>query len=423
MGKISNAAHAVERYNQRTFNSDTVGLMDDELLEWLGIDKARTKNVNAATYYTCLRILSETMGKLPLKYLQDVNGGRIRADLTQIAYLLTTRPNEFVTPSTFWTSVEMNTQHFGNGYVWMRGTFNRQTYGGTYDVYDLWVLPSNNVSVIMDDKGVFGGRGKLYYQYGDPASGEVYLFRRDEILHFKTWYSFDGIMGQPVSKILKAMVEGEIESQTFLNNLYKSGLTAAMAMQYTGDLDDDRIKKLQKKFADKLTGSQNAGKVIPVPASLQLVPLKMSLTDSQFFELKKYTALQIAAAFGVKPDQLNNYEESSYASSEMQMLAFLVETMQSRIKAYEEEINSMCLTRKEISDGYLYKFNEKALLRTDSATQMDLITKAVNNGVYTPNEGRGFLDLPAKEGGDQLIVNGNYIPLTRVGDQYAGGGD
>ena len=112
-----------------------------------------------------------------------------------------------------------------------------------------------------------------------------------------------------------------------------------MAMQYLGDFEDDKLKKLQKKFADKLMGSQNAGKVVPVPLGLQLTPLNMTMADAQFFELRKYSALQIAGAFGIKPNQINNYEKSSYANSEMQQLAFLVDTMLYRIKSYEEEIN------------------------------------------------------------------------------------
>ena len=49
---------------------------------------------------------------------------------------------------------------------------------------------------------------------------------------------------------------------------------------------------------------------------------------------------------------------------------------------------------------------------------MDTICEAVQNGVYTPNEGREFLDLPDKEGGDVLMCNGNYIPITKIGSQY-----
>ena len=29
-----------------------------------------------------------------------------------------------------------------------------------------------------------------------------------------------------------------------------------------------------------------------------------------------------------------------------------------------------------------------------------------------------LLQLPAKDGGDQLVMNGNYIPITMVGEQY-----
>ena len=52
---------------------------------------------------------------------------------------------------------------------------------------------------------------------------------------------------------------------------------------------------------------------------------------------------------------------------------------------------------------------------------MESLKGAVNNGIYTPNEARAFLDMPWKEGGDRLMVNGNYIPITDVGKQYEGG--
>lgn len=424
MGKIANVAriNTLEIRNEAQEEADEIiGLNDDRLLQWLGIRDQ--KNINEATYFTCLKLLSETMGKLPLKYLLEKDGGRIRARETPMSYLLTVRPNQFLTPTTFWSALEMNTQHFGNGYAWIRGEFISESYGGTYNVRDIWVLPSNYVQVLMDDEGIFGDRGNMYFQYSDPKSGQTYIFRRYEILHFKTWYSFDGVMGRPVGDILKIMIDGSLNSQEYLSKMYKEGVTARYAMQYTGDLDKERREKLKTKFADQLTGIQNAGKVIPVPKSLTLTPLTAgSLADNQYLDLKKYSALQIAAAFGIKPNQLNDYSKSSYANSEMQQLSYLVDTVMYRLKAYEEEINSICLTEKERNEGYLYKFNEKALLRTDSKTQIELMASAVNNGIYKPNEARGFLDLPAAEGGDQLIVNGNYIPLTRVGDQYAKSG-
>lgn len=397
-------------------------LNSEGLLEWLGIDSRNKNLISEVTYYTCMKMLSETMGKLPLKYYQETERGRIRAEPDEMTRLLTVRPNPIMTPTTMWSAVEMNCQHYGNAFVWIRRTFERKKYGGTYKPLDLWLMQSSYVTVLMDDVGIFGGKGKLYYQYSDPKSGEQYLLKSEDVMHFKTWYSLDGIMGEPVRKILQDTVGGALESQSFMNKLYEQGLTASMAMQYVGDLDERRRKQLENKFAKALTGPKNAGKVIPVPIGLQLTPLEISLTDAQFFELKKYSALQIAGAFGIKPNQINNYEKSSYANSETQQLAFLVDTMAYRLKMYEEEINFKTLPTQTQKDGFFYKFNEKAILRADSQTQMENLAKAVNNGIYTQNEAREYLDKPAKEGGDTLMVNGNYIPITMVGNQYDKGG-
>lgn len=410
--------NAIRAFNYQSASEINMG--DENIIEWLGIvpEGKSKKEINEITYFTCLKMLSETMGKLPIKYYKQTDRGKIRADPDRNYYLLSVRPNRIMTPTTFWTTVEYNTEHYGNGYVWIHDTFE----GGNYKIIDLWVMPSKDVQVLVDDKGIFGTKGDVYYQYTDQYTHEVYLFPSRRVMHFKTWLSYDGILGQPVREILRSQVDGALESQNFMNNLYKQGLTAAMALQYVGDLDEKKIGALQKKYSKFLTGSKNAGKIVPVPMGLTLTPLKMNLTDAQFFELKKYTALQIAGAFGIKPNQINNYEKSSYANSETQQLAFLVDTMLYRLKAYEEEINYKILGRQAmIRYGLYFKFNEKAILRTDSKTQMENLAKAVNNGIYMPNEARDYLDLPMDPYGNQLIVNGNYIPLSQVGKQYKGG--
>ena len=270
----------------------------------------------------------------------------------------------------------------------------------------------------MDDVGVFGEAGNLYYRYSDPKTGKTYTFSQNNVLHFKTWSTFDGIMGKPVRQILKDSIAGAIESQKYLNKLYVSGLTAKAALQYTGDLDKPKRLALQKEYNSLLSGAKNAGKVVAVPVGMTLQPLNVTLADAQYSELKKYTALQIAAAFGIKPNQLNDYDKSSYSNSESQQLAFLVDTMSYRLSQYEQEINYKCLSDTEKKEGYYFKFNEKAILRTDSKTQKEVITGYVQNGIYTINEGRDLLDLPFVDGGDVNMVNGTYQPITHIGAAY-----
>ncbi len=398
----------------RTLNSQS-------FLESLGLRRKR-KPTSEVTYFTCLKMLSETLAKMPIKYYQKTDRGIVEADQTETSKLLTKRPNPFMTPTIFWNTVEMNRNHYGNAYVYMRKKFIRQRYGGEFRIIDLWVMQSNCVQIVVDDAGIFAGVGRLWYVYTDPTSGRQYVFSTDEVMHFKTSFSFDGITGLPVQQILKDTVSGASASQEFMNGMYESGLTAKATLEYTGELNEGAKEALRKSFEEFGSGAKNVGKILPVPLGMKLTPLDIKLTDSQFFELKKYTALQIAAAFGVKPNQINDYSKSSYANSELQQLSFYVDTELFIIKQYEEEINYKMATEEEQESGFYYKYNEKVLFRTDSKTQMEYLKNGVSGSIIKPNEARRKLDMPDAEGGDELLANGSIVPLTMAGAAYLKGG-
>ena len=405
------AANIINKITNWFRGSPTKGMSEEDFAEWLGIGYRNKSELREVTYYTCMKILSETMGKLPIKVYEWQ--GKVRADPDDTSKLLNERPNPHMTPSIFFATVENNRNHYGNGYVWIQRRISRN---GSENV-GLWIMQSNCVTPIYDNKGIFAGEGKIYYQYTDPLDGEMYVFPEMDVLHFKTSMTLDGLTGIPVRDMLGDVVEGASQSQQYMSNLYKGGMTASMALQYSGEIDESRIKLLQKKYDKYLSGPKNAGKIVPVPAGMQLQPLNYKLTDAQFFELKKYTALQIAGAFGVKPNQINDYEKSSYANSEMQQLSFLVDTMLFPLKQYEEELTY----KLYIGTDKSCKFNEKAILRTDSKTQMEILAQGVQNGMRKVNEARELLDLPRDPDGDVLLMNGNFIPVKMAGEQYKKG--
>lgn len=420
MNPIQRAAQRFMNWWRGTPPQDSGGVKTFGLsgfMETLGLKKRKV--TSEVTYFTCLKMLSETLAKMPIKYYQRTDEGIMEAEATDTSKLLTKRPNPFMTPTTFWNTVEMNRNHYGNAYVYIRKKFIRKKYGGEFRVVDLWVMQSNCVQIVIDDAGIFGGIGRLWYVYTDPPSGRQYVFSTDEVMHFKTSFSFDGITGLPVQQILKDTVSGASASQDYLNKMYESGLTAKAVLEYTGELDEGAKRALLESFEEFGSGAKNVGRIIPVPLGMKLTPLDIKLTDSQFFELKKYTALQIAAAFGVKPNQINDYEKSSYSNSEMQQLSFYVDTELFIIKQYEEEINYKMLTEEEQDSGYYYKYNEKVLFRTDSKTQMEYLKNGVQGTIIKPNEARRKLDYPDAEGGDALYANGNIVPLTMAGAAYA----
>lgn len=396
--------------------NEVVDINNEKLLQWLGIDPNTSGNsLSQTTYFTCLKILSESIGKLPIKMYQDTDNGIVKAKTSNNINILKFRPNPYMTPSIFWSTVERNRNHNGNAYVWCR--YKRG------QLQDLWIMQNEDVEVYIDDRGYLGNKNRIWYVYTDPKTLNVYTISSDDVLHFKTSSTFDGILGKPVKDILKDTIEGGISSQRFMNKLYKEGLTARAVLQYTGDLDKNAEKRLIEGLEKFANGESGAGKILPIPLGMQIQPLDIKLTDAQFFELKKYNALQIAAAFGIKPNHINDYSKSSYSNSEMQQLSFYVDTLQFILKQYEEEISYKLLSNDEIIKGYFIKFNEGAILRADMKTQMETLASSVNNGIRSLNEAREVLDLPRVEGGDKLIVNGNYIPIEMVGQQYLKGGE
>lgn len=401
----------------KTGSKDTKQYSSNDGNSWLNVFENQKDLYKEVTYFTCLKLLSETLAKMPLKFYQKTKEGIFFADDTDISFKLKYKPNNLMTPTIFWATIENNRNHYGNAYVWIRREFTPKKYGGDLKIKDFWIMDSNSVNVYVLDNG------ELVYQYTDWITKQVYYFNADEVLHFKTSATFDGIMGKSVRDIIKDTINTNLSSQQFLNELNENGVSAKLALTVDTDLDENARKKLAKKISDFANGIKNAGKVIPIPAGMRLQPLDVKLTDAQFLEIRKYTSLQIASAFGVKPDMINDYSKSSYNSSEAQQLSFYVDTLQFILKQYEDEINYKLLLNREIKEGYFFKFNEKVLLRTDSSTQAEMLAKLVNNGIYTPNEARRKLDLNGIEHGDKLMMNGNYIPIEQVGEQYKKGSD
>ena len=99
-------------------------------------------------------------------------------------------------------------------------------------------------------------------------------------------------------------------------------------------------------------------------------------------------------------------------------MAFLVDTLLFILKQYEEELNYKLLSEKELRAGYYFKFNVAVILRADLKTQIETLSQAVSNFIYTPNEARALLDKPALPGGDKLLGNGASIPVELAGTQY-----
>lgn len=396
----------------RRKSATTQSMTVQQLLDFLGIAETDSSVLSEATYYACIKVLSEAIGKLPLKLQIATDSQGIRVAREHRYYrMLNERPNKYMSASVFWAVMEMHRNHYGNAYAYI----DTQT-----DPKKPQLLPLDPgcMKVVYDNAGLFGNPN-VYYYYSTAKGARVFM--SEELLHFKSHHTEAGLVGIPVKDQLSATIQGNNKAQALVNKLYDNGMTGKTVLQYTSGIKDESVDAMAKGIQEYIDGKKK-GKgvetVVPLPLGLTLTPLNLKLTDSQFLELKQLSALQIASAFGVRPYQIGDYTKSSYASAEAQQLSFLIDTLLFIIKSYEEEIGYKLLTDEEEAAGMHAKFNTAVLLRADQRTQMETLSTAVNSFLLTPNEAREMIDKPAKPGGDALLGNGASIPVQYAGSQY-----
>lgn len=392
-------------FKNKVKNSENTSLWD--LNNWFFSNKIGQDgpDISEITYYICMKKLSESLGKMPIA-VKDIDKNRVSHDALRF---LTIQPNPTMTPVQFITTLEYCRNHYGNGYAYI----NRNKNG---TIEGLYPIDPRAVQIWINNGDQFTSR-KYYYFYTDMLSGQSYWLYPDDVIHVKSWQTErSGLAGKSAREILAAYMQGNKASQRFLNDLYQKGLTANAVVKYVGDVNQKAKAKIQKELSE-LAG-QHTDRLLPLPAGWDLVPLDLKLTDSQFYELKKFSSLQIAAAFGIMPNHLNNYDKSSYANSSMQNLTFYVDTLLYNITLYEQELNRKLLTTVEQNQGLSFEFNVSVILRGDPAQQANTLNKYVAGSVYTVNEARRYAGMPPVPDGDVIMANGSYVKLDELGKAY-----
>ena len=78
----------------------------------------REKDLSQITYFVCIKILSESLGKLNNKVYQHTDRGVVETS-HQINNVIGLRPNPYMTAAIYNATVEYYRNHYGNAFVWI----------------------------------------------------------------------------------------------------------------------------------------------------------------------------------------------------------------------------------------------------------------------------------------------------------------
>ncbi len=371
----------------------------------LSTDKA----MKVSTVNRCVEIRSNTIAVLPVYIMDEKTKERLSDH--RLGKVLWGRANEAMTTFDYEKLQQVNRDLRGNAYTWI----HRSKSTGYPE--ELIPLPPDYVSPYVD------GRGKLWYIFFNPETGEKTKIPSVNILHYKA-FSTDGLKGISILKRASQVIETAQSAQSYEQAMYDNGGRPSGVL--TADTDLSGTKEITDEFGNKTTvrkkdylrqewervhaGPSNSFRVAVLDLGLKYQPIAMTNADVQFVESSELRVADVCRFFGVPPHMVFAGKQS-YQSNEQNSLEYVKYTLQPDVTQREQEDTHKLLLPSE--SGLRVRREMKVYLRGDTAAQASWYKSMRECGVYSTDDIRGLEDLGEVPGGDGRYASWNYGPLDK----------
>ena len=369
--------------------------------------------------YCCVRILSEAVASLPLQFYRYTDdGGKEKAVDHPLYFLLHDEPNPEMTSFIFRETLMTHLLLWGNAY-------SQIIRNGKGEVVALYPLMPDRMKVDRDE------HGRLYYEYtvydaddaegrkGTNKVGRTVRLQPHDVLHIPG-LGFDGLVGYSSIAMAKNAIGLAIATEEYGSKFFANGAAPSGVLEHPGTIKDP--SKVRESWQATFGGSGNANKIAVLEEGMKYTPISISPEQAQFLETRKFQIDEIARIFRVPPHMIGDLEKSSFNNIEQQSLEFVKYTLDPWVSRWEQAMVRALLTPDE-KKKYFFKFNVDGLLRGDYQSRMNGYATARQNGCMSANDSRVMENLdriPAEQGGDLYLINGNMTKLEDAGIFAAG---
>lgn len=265
--------------------------------------------------------------------------------------------------------------------------------------------------------------GEIYYTYtrnyddyqAKNKSKQVILLS-DEVLHI-AGLGFDGLIGYSPIAMAKNAIGLSMAAEQYGATFFKNDATPGGVLEHPNVVKDP--ERLRKSWQSQFSGSNNHS-IAVLEEGMTFHQLSIPPDQAQFLDTRKFQLDEIARIFRVPPHMVGDLDRSTFSNIEQQSLEFVKYTLNPWCIRWEQAMNQQLLSADD-QRKFFVKFNVDGLLRGDYESRMNGYAIGRQNGWLSANDIRELEDLnriPADEGGDQYLVNGNMLPLNQAGNFY-----
>lgn len=221
-----------------------------------------------AIVFSCVRVLSESMGMLPCRLYKQTGNTKEAAINHKLYDLLTLAPNDYMTPQEFWELLMVC--------LCLRGNFYAYKVYALGQVVELLPLDPASVTPKLNDNW------EVEYQV-NFKNGGLKTLSQNEIWHVRL-FTLDGLNGlNPIAFARKSISLG-LDTEEHGSKLFKNGAVTSGVLETDESLSDVAFNRLKDEFTENYTGLANTYKPMILEQGLKWKPTALNLEDSQFLE-------------------------------------------------------------------------------------------------------------------------------------------
>lgn len=390
-GEISAGQDAVNAQQMRMLNG-----YENVFTPWRG------KAYDDAVVRSCVDAIARHAAKMKLKHIRRGADGRVMETKSNLDFLLSTRPNEYMSSYDFLYKLTSQYMAFNNAFVYIR------LDNSTGKVIGLYPLDYDSVELVK--KG--GGRFLRFNFLGAGIIAVPY----SEVIHLRRHFNRSEFYGEsserPLSPTLSIM---ETVKQGLVNAVKNSGKLRGI-LKYNAKIRPEDMKKQTQAFVDSfLSSEQSSGGVGAVDNSMDYTALQTDIKTTDY-EQMKFIREDIYRYFGIS----ENIVQSKYTEAEF--TAFYESILEPLAVQLSLEFTSKIFTEREKAHGNEILFLTDRLQYASLQSKTAMAKQLLPAGIITLNEARELFGYAGVEGGDKRQVSLNFVDADKQND-YQGVGD
>lgn len=342
--------------------------------------------LNLSAVWACVRILSETVGTLPIHLYKRTDKGRER-QYAHACHKLLQLPNSFSNRFDLMHHLMISCALWGNGYA-------RIYRGKDASPIRLQLIHPAKVEPILNPNE------ELFYRLDN---GE--LLPNDELIHLRG-LSTNGIKGKSPIAVHRDNLSLTMAAQEYGERFFNQGGNMSGVFKYPSTLKPEAYQRLKKDLVAQSVGLHNAHIPLLLEGGMTYERISIPPEDAQFIATRKFQKTEIATIYGIPPHMIADLERATNNNIEHQGMEFVTYCLMPYLVRLEEEFNRKLLRYDEFEE-YYFLFGLNGLLRGDAKTRSEYYKNMNFVGAMNANEIRSLEDMNAYEGGDEYFVQMN----------------